>query len=134
MIETAEIVATIDHLNRAFDDLIVRGLRSAGREDLNVLSMLQSEFERIGAHHLASAITSIIQGIESGDPRTASKLFKAQASLRVFERIFTLNFAKTQLEMLHALTCSADEPSGDHWLLADEADFEDDDLYEDDEE
>ncbi len=90
MLETLEIVQAIDHLHKSFDDLILRGLRSAGSEDLNVLSMLREEFERIGAHHIADLIGAIVDGIRADDSKTAAYLFRAQASLRVFERILTL--------------------------------------------
>lgn len=115
MLETLEIVQTVDHLNKAFDDLILRGLRSAGQEDLNLLTMLREEFERIGAHHLSKLVATIVDGIKADDPRTAAYLFRAQASLRVFERILTLDSVGDSLQVLgaSAMTDDNDDADGD---------------------
>ncbi len=89
-VETQEIVQTIEHLQNAFEELTVRGLRSAGTEQLNRLTNLKEEMERIGASHLAHRIQLVIEGIQKDDRKAASALMRAQASLRVFERVLTL--------------------------------------------
>jgi hypothetical protein len=97
MQEVEEIVQTIDRLQGALEDLVLRGLRSAGPEHLRTLQSLREEFERIGAGHLAGRIASVIHAIERDDRSAASALFKAMASLRVFERVLTLEFAGASL-------------------------------------
>jgi hypothetical protein len=106
MLETAEIVQTIEHVQNTFEDLAVRGLRSAGPEQLTTLSALREEFERIGAGHLAGRIAAVVEALRNGDPSSASALLRAQASLRVFERVLTLQVAA---EALGALLETADE-------------------------
>jgi hypothetical protein len=89
-VATEEIVQTIDRLQGALADLAVRGLRSAGPQELATLRSTREEFERIGAGHLAGQIAEVITAIESDNRGAARALLHAQASLRVFERILTL--------------------------------------------
>ena len=100
MMETAEIVQTIEHVQSAFDDLTVRGLRSASAEQLATLSALREEFERIGAGHLAGRIAAVVEALRGGEAKAAAALMRAQASLRVFERVLTLQVAAQTLSTL----------------------------------
>lgn len=100
MLETAEIVQTIEHVQNTLEDLAVRGLRSAGAEQVNTLSALREEFERIGVSHLAGRIAALIEALRNGDVRAAAALLRAQASLRVFERVLTLQVAAQTLRAL----------------------------------
>jgi len=97
MQETTEIIQTIDRLQQCLEELCVRGLRSAGSSDLNGLSALREEFQRIGADHLAGRIAAVIDAIRNDDRSAAAALLRAQASLRVFERILTLDLAEATL-------------------------------------
>jgi hypothetical protein len=93
MAELDEIVQTIERLQGEFEDLAVRGLRSAGPEHLASLSALREELERVGAGHLAGRIAAVVDAIRAGDRSAATALLQAQASLRVFERVLTLEAA-----------------------------------------
>jgi hypothetical protein len=88
--ETDEIVRAIERLQGAFEDLAVRGLRSAGHQQLANLQALREELEKVGAGHLAGRIAALIQGVRNDEPGAAAALLRAQASLRVFERVLTL--------------------------------------------
>ena len=103
MLEIAEIVQTIEHVQSAFEDLTVRGLRSAGPDQLATLSALREEFERIGAGHLAGRIAAVVE------TRSATALLRAQASLRVFERVLTLQVAAQTLSALLESANAEDE-------------------------
>jgi hypothetical protein len=107
---TEEIVQTIDRLRGAFEDLAVRGLRSAGPQELATLRAVREEFERIGADHLAGRIAAVIRGVENGDRSAARALLQAQASLRVFERILTLEVAGHTLQAMVAEAAAEDAP------------------------
>jgi hypothetical protein len=109
MAETDEIVQTIERLQSAFEDLAVRGLRSAGPADLATLTALREEFERIGADHLAGRIGAVIDAIRNDDRAAAAALLRAQASLRVFERVLTLEVAADALQGLLASSEEEDE-------------------------
>ena len=97
MAETDEIVHTVERLQTALEDLAVRGLRSAGPGDLAALTALRQEFERIGADHLAGRIGAVVDAIRNGDRAAAAALMRAQASLRLFDRILTLDVAAAVL-------------------------------------
>ncbi len=102
MAEIDEIVQTVDRLQRELEDLAVRGLRSAGPSDLATLRSIREEFERIGAGHLAGRIADVITAIDQGDRHAARPLLRAQASLRVFERVLTLDVAAGSLRAMLA--------------------------------
>jgi hypothetical protein len=95
-----EIVQTIDRLQGEFEDLAVRGLRTAGTAHLGSLETLREEFERIGADHLAGRIAEVVAAIRNDDRGAAAALLRAQASLRVFERVLSLEAAGAMLEAL----------------------------------
>jgi hypothetical protein len=97
---TEEILQTIDRLHGEFADLAVRGLRSAGPSDLATLRAVRQEFQRIGADHLAGRIGDVVGAIENDDRGAARALVRAQTSLRVFERILTLEVAAQSLQAM----------------------------------
>lgn len=98
--DTDEIVQTIERLRGELDDLTVRGLRSAGPGHLVPLTALREDLERVGAGHLAGQIGAVIDAIRADDRSAAAALLRAQASLRVFERVLTLEVAAEKLAAL----------------------------------
>lgn len=89
---------TIDHLQKTFDNLVVRGVRTTGPQQLSMLEALREELVRIGAGHLAECIQEVITAIKNGAANGSRALMSAQASLRVFERLITVDIAKEQLQ------------------------------------
>src|ERR1043165_6777098 len=100
MSDQKEILQTIESLQTLFEELAVRGLRSIGTEQISTMSMLQEEMERIGATHLAGRIGTVLSCIKNDDRKSAPALMRAQASLRVFERLVTLESAQMQMRAL----------------------------------
>lgn len=98
MADVDEIMQTVEHLEREFTDLAMRGLRASGAAHLGSLEALQEEFERIGAAHLASSIGEVIGAIRNDDRSAAASLLRAQTSLTVLERILTLEVSAAELE------------------------------------
>ncbi|MBS1954701.1 MAG: hypothetical protein JST89_10970 [Cyanobacteria bacterium SZAS-4] len=98
-----EVVQTIERLQQTFEDLAVRGLRSCGPEQLTVLSSLHEELDRIGAAHIAGRLEDVIMKIRNDDRGSARALMRAQASLRVFERLLTLQTVEGEMSRLQAL-------------------------------
>lgn len=128
-LETQEIVHTIEQLQNAFEELTVRGLRSAGSEHLKKLESLKEEMERIGAAHMAHRIEVVIEGIQKDDRKAAAALMRAQATLRVFERVLTLETIDGIFSRLCAgedAGCDDDESDEDDESGDDEDDEEDD--------
>jgi hypothetical protein len=97
MSEIIEILQAVDRLHGVLSDLIVRGLRSAGQTQLTALASLQEEFARVGAAHLSGRIATLLDAIRRDDRSAAGALLRAQTSLRLFERILTLEHAQDLL-------------------------------------
>ena len=108
MNEAEEIMQTVEHLQQVLENLIVRGLRSAGSQERATLQSLREEFDRIGAHHLAGRIRTLYDALQADDRAAAAALLKTQASLRVFERVLTLEIAQGALA--HLAQEAGDEP------------------------
>ena len=98
--ENEEIAHAISRLQAEFEDLAVRGLRTAGTQHLAPLKAMREEFERIGAAHLAGRVARVITAIEAEDSGAASALLQARTSLRLFERVVSLEAAAEHLRAL----------------------------------
>src|SRR4051812_26753021 len=98
--EITEVLQTIDRLHAVLADLAVRGLRSAGPAQLTPLEALREEFARVGAGHLASRLGELLEAVRQDDRGSASALLRAQTSLRLFERLLTLEHAQRLLGAL----------------------------------
>lgn len=123
MLDTKEIASTLEHLRSVFEQLVMRGLGSASPDQINTLRSIREECEKIGAYYLAKSVGTVLDGIHS-DPRAGAKaLMSAQAALRVFDRILTLETAKSSLESASLATLYGE----------DDEDFDEDDEDEDDE-
>jgi hypothetical protein len=97
MAEVDEIVHTVERLDHEFNDLVIRGLRAVGPQHLTALTALRQEFERIGAMHLAERIGTLVTAIKNDDRTAAEALLRAQTSLRVFERLLTVQTMREAL-------------------------------------
>lgn len=89
MEEIDEILQTVELIQGEFEALAMRGLRAIGPQHLAKLETLAAECQRIGADHLAGRIRGLVEAIRN-DREAAPALLHAQSSLRVFERILTL--------------------------------------------
>ena|SRR5437868_1922249 len=97
MSEALEIQQIIGHLQGLLENLITRGLRAAGLADRNALATLGDELTRIGASHLAQRVSALRDALETDHRDGPNRLLKAQASLRLFERVLTLEVARASL-------------------------------------
>ncbi len=99
--EIEEVAATVQRLQHTFEDLVVGGLQFLGPQRLPILEAMQDEFQRIGADHLAHRIGCLTDAIRAGQYGAAA-LLQAQSSLRVFERLLTLEMAADQLTAMQS--------------------------------
>ncbi len=97
MDEIAELRDALDRLHAALDDLAVRGLRSAGPQDLARLTALQVEFRNAGAEHIAERLQTVIEAVRADDRSSAASLLRAMTAVRLFDRFLTLEVATTLL-------------------------------------
>ncbi|MBN9521703.1 hypothetical protein J0H58_24845 [bacterium] len=97
MDEIAELRAALDRLHAAMDDLVVRGLRSAGPPDLARLGALRDEFRDAGAAHLAERLGVLLDAVRADDRAAAPALLRAITTFRLFDRVLTLEVAGAAL-------------------------------------
>jgi hypothetical protein len=93
MDETAELRDALDRLHAALDDLAVRGLRSAGPQDLARLKALRDEFRNAGAGHIAERLEAALEAVQGDDRGAAAALLRAMTAARLFDRLLTLEVA-----------------------------------------
>jgi hypothetical protein len=97
MDEIAELRDALDRLHAAFEDLTIRGLRSAGPRDLAKLAALRDEFQSAGAGHLAERLGTAIDAVQAGDHGAAAALLRAMTAVRLFDRMLTVEVAASLL-------------------------------------
>jgi hypothetical protein len=113
MSEALEIQQIVEHLQGVLENLITRGFRTAGQAERNALATLGDEFTRIGAGHLAQRVLDLRGALESDSPDGPGLLLKTQASLRVFERVLTLEVARAALQHWQQLPAAATQEDTD---------------------
>ena len=97
-----EVAFTIEQVQQLFRDLTVGGLLTADTEKINTLRTLYEEFSKIGAPHIAENLKALLGAIEANSRESAVLLMRAQASIRLFDRILTLEHAVQQVNHMIA--------------------------------
>lgn len=97
MDEIAELRDALDRLHAAMDDLVVRGVRAAGPQEIARLSALRDEFRTAGAEHLAEKLATLIDAVGAGERSAAPALMRAVTTFRLFDRMLTLEAARATL-------------------------------------
>jgi hypothetical protein len=95
-----EITFTLSRLQAEIEDLAVGGLRAAGPDRLGWLEATREDLGCVGALHLASRLEALTTAIRANDRSAADALMRTQASLRIFERLLTLETAGAWLMTL----------------------------------
>jgi hypothetical protein len=86
----AEVCATLDALESELDDLVVRGLSSCNNDDVRALIVCAADLNGAGASHVAGRIDDVVNRQRAADKGAARALLQLMTSLRVFERVLTL--------------------------------------------
>lgn len=94
-----EVSFTVEQVQQLFRDLTVGGLLTAGADKINMLKTLAGEFSRIGASHISEHLQKLLKAIEANSRESAVLLMRAQASIRLFDRLLTLEYASMQLDI-----------------------------------
>jgi hypothetical protein len=95
--EIDELRDALDRLHAAMDDLVVRGVRAAGSQDIARLTALRDEFRTAGAEHVAERLTTLADAVRAGDRAAAPALMRAVTAVRLFDRMLTLEIARAVL-------------------------------------
>ena len=98
-----EAMQTIEQIKQLFRDLTVGGLLTAEADKINTLSALCDEFSRIGASHITEKLHDLLRAIENNSKQSAPLLMRAQASIQLFERLLTLEYAMQTLSNIKDL-------------------------------
>lgn len=113
MSASEEIAYTLGRLQTEFEDLAVGGLRATGPERVAALQALSEELNGLGAAHLAMRLKVLAEAIQNGRRESASALMLAQASVRVFERLVTIEHCAAQLRAAGAAGADGSAQDGD---------------------
>ena len=97
MDEIDELRDALDRLHAAMEDLVVRGLRAAGPQDLAKLTALRDEFRDAGAGHIAQRLDTAIAAVQADDRGAGAALLRAMTATRLFDRMLTLEVAAGML-------------------------------------
>lgn len=108
-----EIANTVEHVRSEMEALTIRGIRAAGPEHVAMLMSAGEEFERIGADHMAGRIGDVVMAIDQSDPSAGAALLRAQTSLRLFDRLLTLDVAEGILADLQERMDAPDDQPDD---------------------
>jgi hypothetical protein len=111
--EIAELRNALDRLHAAMDDLVVRGVRAAGAQELARLTALRDEFRTAGAEHLAEKLSTLVAAVQSGAHSAAAALMRAVTTFRLFDRMLTLEVARAALREPSADTPAEETDTGE---------------------
>jgi hypothetical protein len=94
MTEFDELRVHIERLRALLENLVVRGLRACGPDELAQIGGYAELLARSGAGHVASLLTELRDQIERDDRTSARTLLETQTNVRLLERLLTLRVVK----------------------------------------
>ena len=106
--ETGEFAYTLARIQAELEDLAVGGLRVAGPERVPIIEALREDLEKVGAASLAGSLETLATAIREGQREAGAALMRAQAGLRLFDRLLTLDLAAARLAALAGENDDAD--------------------------
>lgn len=92
--EMEELRVTLEGIRTLLENLVVRGLRACGPNELAEIASFSEHLERTGAGHLASLLSELRIQIERDDRGGVRQLLLAQTNVRLLERLLTLRVVK----------------------------------------
>jgi hypothetical protein len=119
--EYDELRIHIERLRALLENLVVRGLRACGEDELSQLRGFAEHLDQSGAGHVASVLATLRSQIEGDDRASARTLLQAQTNVRLLERLLTLRVVKEQYAAAIAAIEDGQSPDEAH-IDADESD------------
>jgi len=101
--ECDEIRVTLERLRTLLENLVVRGLRACGPDELTQLQSFTEYLDQAGAGHVSSMLALLHSQISADDRASAGTLLKAQTAVRLLERLLTLRVVRGQFAMALAV-------------------------------
>ena len=87
----------------------MRGLRAVSIEQLNWLKHTRDSLREMGAEYLARKMTELMDAIDRNDSTSAARFLDLLTSIRVFDRVLTLESSEHALRRMAA---EEDEATG----------------------
>ena len=94
--ELEELRIHLERIRTLLENLVVRGLRACGPDELSQIRSFAEHLEQTGAGHLASLLSDLRGQIERDDRTSARTLLESQTNVRLLERLLTLRVVKGQ--------------------------------------
>jgi hypothetical protein len=94
--ELEELRVSLERIRTLLENLVVRGLRACGPDEILQIGSVAEHLEQTGAGHLASLLSELRSRIERDDRGSAQTLLEAQTNVRLLERLLTLRVVKGQ--------------------------------------
>jgi hypothetical protein len=94
--EFEELRLGIERLRGLLENIVARGLRACGSDELLQLQSFTEYLDRAGAGHVASILATLHSQIEKDERASAKTLLNAQISVRLLERLLTLKIVGGQ--------------------------------------
>lgn len=94
MSELEEVGRTADAIRADIEAAFVRGLATSTPADRKGLVVRTEEWERVGAHHVATRLRAAIDAANADAKDASNKFLSAYTSLHAFERVLSLEVAK----------------------------------------
>jgi hypothetical protein len=124
--ECDELRVSLERLRALLENLVVRGLRACGPDELAQLRSYTQHLEQSGAGHVAGVLGELHSRIEKDDRGSARALLEAQTSVRLLERLLTLRVVREQYRAaIAALDAEAAGGAGLEEVEAEDGDEDD---------
>lgn len=94
MNELEEVGRTADVIRADLETTFVRGLATSAPADRKGLAVRVEEWERVGAHHVATRLREALRAADADAKDAPSRFLSAYTSLHAFERVLSLEVAK----------------------------------------
>ncbi|AKU93942.1 hypothetical protein AKJ09_00606 [Labilithrix luteola] len=89
-----EVGRTADAIRSDIETAFVRGLATSSKGDRRGLEARTEEWERVGAHHVATRLRAALRAADADTKDAATKFLSAYTSLHAFERVLSLEAAR----------------------------------------
>src|SRR5689334_12017554 len=92
--ELEELRISLERIRALLENIVVRGLRACGPDELTQLRSYAEHLDQTGAGHLASMLSDLHGEIERDERTSPRKLLETQTNVRLLERLLTLRVVK----------------------------------------
>jgi hypothetical protein len=94
--ELEELRIGLERIRSLLENLVVRGLRTCGENELSQIGSFAEHLEQTGAGHLASLLAALKTQIERDERTSARTLLETQTNVRLLERLLTLRTVRAR--------------------------------------